>query len=219
MEFLAPISTAIMAVIWVIYFQLFFLQYRRNSRPYLVFHHAQNDNPDAICLLVNMGELPVHVQTVQAVVQYKNGDSHTSTVTDFQRINPEQQNIQQSLRQGPLLSGGYIVLGTFRNMLLGDHSGKAEQSPLNEIEALELRVAVIHGPSRFPVGARRSFRIEHHPHTRVQPTNIHTEQLTKKRDHNVVREWIENDLKPSRTGSSESDSSSQEEPSEQEQKS
>lgn len=219
MEFLAPISTAVMAVIWVIYFQLFFLQYRRNSRPYLVFHHAQNDNPDAICLLVNMGELPVHVQTVQATVHFRDGHAQTSTVTDFQRINPEQQNIQQSLRQGPLLSGGYIVLGTFRNMLLAEHKEANNHSSLSEIEALELRVAVIHGPSRFPVGARRSFRIEHRPHTRIQPINIHTEQLTRKRDQDVVREWIENDLKPSRTGSSESDSSPQEELSEEEQKS
>lgn len=215
MEWLAPISTAVMAVIWVIYFQLFLLQYRRNSRPYLVFHHAQNDNPDALCLLVNMGELPVHVQTVQAVIQYNSGRSETSTVTDFQRINSEQQNIQQSLRQGPLLSGGYIVLGTFRNILLGEHNDETQTGRMEDIEALELRVAVIHGPSRFPVGARRSFRIEHNPHTRVQPTNIHTEQLTRKRDQNEVREWIENDLNPSRTGSSESDSSSQQELSDQ----
>lgn len=211
MEYLAPISTAVMAVIWIIYFQLFFWQYRRNSRPYLVFHHAQNDNPQALCLLVNMGELPVHVQTVQAKVYFKSGESCLSTVTDFDRVNPEQQNLQQSLRQGPILSGGYLVLGTFRDMLLNTHNGA---HALEDVEALELRVAVIHGPSRFPVGARRLFEIEHEPHTRIQPVNIHTEQLTKRRDQTTVREWIESDLNPSRTGSAESDSSSQEEPSE-----
>lgn len=210
MDYLAPISTAVMAVVWVIYFQLFFLQYRRNSRPYLVFHHAQNDNPDALCLLVNMGELPVHVQTVQAVTYYRNGGSKLYTVTDYNRINVEHQNVQQSLRQGPMLSGGYIVLGSFRDMLVGD---EAESYNLDEIEGLELRVAVIHGPSRFPIGARRSFLIEHKPTTRIQPTNIHTEQLNRRRDQDAVRKWIESDLKPSRTGSSESDSSRQEEPS------
>ncbi len=210
MDYLVPISTAVMAVVWVIYFQLFFLQYRRNSRPYLVFHHAQNDNPDALCLLVNMGELPVHVQTVQAVTYYRNGDSTLYTVTDYNRINVEHQNVQQSLRQGPLLSGGYIVLGSFRDMLIGD---EAESYNLNEIEGLELRVAVIHGPSRFPIGARRSFLIEQEPTTRIQPTNIHTEQLNRRRDQDAVRKWIESDLKPSRTGRSESDSSRQEEPS------
>lgn len=211
MEYLAPISTAIMAVIWVIYFQLFLLQYRRNSRPYLVFHHAQNDNPDAICLLVNMGEQPVHVQTVQAVVHLKNGKSLISAVTDYQRINPEQQNIQQSIRQGPVLSGGYIVLGTFRNILLGENDDSFDNRRLEDIEELVLRVAVIHGPSGFPVGARRSFQIEHRPKTRIQPANIHTEQLARRRDKAIVRQWIENDLNPSRTGKSESDSSSQEE--------
>jgi hypothetical protein len=214
MEFLAPVSTTVMAVIWVIYLQLFFVQYRRNSRPYLVFHHAQNDNPDALCLLVNMGELPVHVQTVQAVVYFKNGESITTTVTDFERINTEQHNVQQSLRQGPLLSGGYLVLGTFRNILCGDQDESEGNRRMDQIEGLELRVAVIHGPSRFPVGARRSFRIEHQPQPRIQPANIHTEQLSRKRDQNTVREWIECDLNPRRKGSSESDSSSQEELSE-----
>ncbi len=211
MEFLAPVSTAVMAVIWVIYLQLFFVQYRRNSRPYLVFHHAQNDNPDALCLLVNMGELPVHVQTVQAVVYYKGGESVTSTVTEFERINTEQQNVQQSLRQGPLLSGGYLVLGSFRNILCGDQDESEGNRRMEEIAGLELRVAVIHGPSRFPVGARRSFRILHSPQTRIQPANIHTEQLFKKSQRNTVRYWIECDLNPRRKGDSESDNSSQEE--------
>lgn len=215
MEFLGPVSTAIMAVIWVFYLQLFFVQYRRNSRPYLVFHHAQNDNPDALCLLVNMGEQPVHVQTVQAVVHFKKGESITSTVTEFERINTEQQNVQQSLRQGPLLSGGYLVLGSFRNILCGDQDESEGNRRMEEIEGLELRVAVIHGPSRFPVGARRSFRIIHSPEARIQPANIHTEQLSKRSQHKTVRHWIESDLNPHRKGESESDNSSQEELSEQ----
>lgn len=164
-----------------------------------------------------MGELPVHVQTVQAVVTLNDGSVKTRTVTDFQHINPDQKDLQHSLRQGPVLSGGYIVLGTFRNMLLGGHEeidSKQEAQILGAIESLELRVAVIHGPSRFPVGARRTFKIEHDGSTRIQPVNIFTEQLTKKRDQALVREWIECDLNPSRTGRSESDSSSQEEPSE-----
>lgn len=217
MEYLVPVSSAIMAGIWIIYFQLFFWQYRRNSRPYLVFHHAQNDNPDAICLLVNMGELPVHVQTVQAVVTLNDGSDKTTTVTDYQQINPEQKNLQHSLRQGPVLSGGYIVLGTFKNMLLGGNEeidSKQQTQILDAIDSLELRVAVIHGPSRFPVGARRTFKVEHDVGTRIQPVNIFTEQLTKKRDQSLVREWIECDLNPTRTGQAESDNSSQEELSE-----
>lgn len=211
MELLSPISTAVMAIIWIIYLQLFFVQYRRNSRPYLVFHHAQNDNPDALCLLVNMGELPVHVQTVQAVVYFRDAEPLTTTVTDFQRINTEEQNVQQSLRQGPLLSGGYLVLGSFRSILCGDQDDSQADRRMEEIEGLELRVAVIHGPSRFPVGARRSFMLEHEPQTRIQPANIHTEQLSRKRDQETVRQWIECDLNPRRKGSSETDSSSQEE--------
>ena len=65
MEYISPISSAVMAVIWIVYFQLFLIQYQRNNRPYMVIHHAQNENPDALCLLVNMGKETIHVQCVQ----------------------------------------------------------------------------------------------------------------------------------------------------------
>lgn len=210
MEYLTPVSSALTVVIWIIYLQLFFWQYRRNSRPYLVFHHAHNDNPDALCMLVNMGEKAVHVQCVQAVLCLRNGEQRSMTITDFNRINPDNELIQQKIRQGPVSAGGYLLLGTFREIMLG--SGTDEKNTnwsIDDVEELELRVAVIHGPSKFPVGARRSFTVSSQPHLRLFPTNIHTEQLIRRHDQSVVRGWIEAELNPQRTGSGESDSSSQ----------
>ncbi len=40
MDYLNPISNLAMVIIWVIYLQLFLIQYRRGSRPYLVIHHG-----------------------------------------------------------------------------------------------------------------------------------------------------------------------------------
>lgn len=77
MEYISPISSAVMAVIWIVYFQLFLIQYQRNNRPYMVIHHAQNENPDALCLLVNMGKETIHVQCVQVVLQTRSGEERT----------------------------------------------------------------------------------------------------------------------------------------------
>ncbi|MDQ2077217.1 hypothetical protein [Marinimicrobium sp. ABcell2] len=210
MEYVAPISSAIMALVWVVYFQLFFLQYKRNNRPYLVIHHAQDEMPDALCLLVNMGEQPVHVLCVQAIAYPRNGTPKSFTVTEYERVNPAQKDIQQVLRQGPLQPGGYLVLGSFRNIVLGRQSSEEHSGYLLEdFERLEIRAAVIHGPSKFPVGARRLFYFHHQDGTRVYPQNIHTEQLIRRQDLRTVRTWVEDELNPKRTGGQESDYSEQ----------
>lgn len=196
MEYVAPISSAIMAFIWVVYLQLLFTQYRRNSRPYLIFHHSQNESPDALCLLVNMGEMAIHIECVQAVVTLHSGETHKLAVTQFKRVNVMDQNIQQTLRQGPLLNGGYLVLGTFRDIIENTELGKGGAIVLEQVKSLELRAAAIHGPSKYPVGARRYFELTHDENSCIFPKQIYTEQMVKRKQQKEVIKWIEIELKP-----------------------
>lgn len=91
--------------------KLFFLQYKRNNRPYLLIHHAQNENPDALCLLVNMGKETVHVQCFQVVLFTRAGEEKLMTVTEYRQVSADDTNVLQVLRQGPLQPGGYLVFG------------------------------------------------------------------------------------------------------------
>lgn len=211
MEYLGSVSSAIMAVVWVVYFQLFFLQYKRGNRAYMVIHHAQNESPDAPCLLVNMGQEPVHLQCVQAVTKSEDGEETLFTVTKYDRVTADDRNIQESLRQGPIQPGGYLVLGSFRDIILGHKSEDDNAGQLLEcVSEMELRAAVIHGPSKFPIGVRRRFYFRHtNGCTEIFPENIHTEQLTRRRDKKAVRTWIEDELKPKKVGDDETDNSEQ----------
>ncbi|MFW5823697.1 MAG: hypothetical protein ACOCVV_01890 [Marinobacter sp.] len=211
MDYIGPVSSAVMAIVWIVYFQVFFIQYKRNSRPYLVIHHAQNENPDAVCLLVNMGKETVHVQCVQLVAYTRAGEERVMTVTEYRRVGADDQSIQQILRQGPLQPGGYLVLGSFRSIILGRRSEDDDaEYLLEDITDIELRAAFIHGPSRSPVGVRRHFVLRHEAGgTRILPHNIHSEQLTRRKDRHQVRQWVESELQPEREGPGESDYSSQ----------
>lgn len=212
MDYITPLSSAVMALIWVVYLQLFFRQYKRNSRPFLVVHHAQNESPDSLCLLVNMGKEPVHVLCVQAVIYDISGAERILTVTEYRRISADDRNIQQSLRQGPLHPGAYLLLGTFRNIILGRKSEEDDAaSLLEEVREFEIRAAVIHGPSSFPVGVRRRFILRHAGGTEIYPRNIYSEQLSRKRDRQTVREWVESGINPERMGWTESETSDQSE--------
>jgi hypothetical protein len=192
-EYIAPISSAVMALIWVIYLQLLFVQYRRSNRPYLIFHHAQNENPDALCLLVNMGERAIHIQCVQAVVTMQSGEIYELGVTQYKRVNVMEQNVQQTLRQGPLLNGGYLVLGTFRDII---ENAEGETIVFEQVETLELRAAAIHAPSKHPVGARRGFKLKHDGGSCIFPKQISTEQMVNRKQQKQVINWIETELNP-----------------------
>jgi len=210
MDYISPISSAIMAVIWIVYFQLFLIQYQRNNRPYLVIHHAQNENPDALCLLVNMGKETVHVQCVQVVMETQAGEEKTLTVTEYRRVGADDSNVHQVLRQGPLQPGGYLVLGSFRNIILGRRSEDNDSDYLFEdIANVEIRAAVVHGPSRYPVGVRRRFWLRHEGETEIFPQNIHSEQLNRRRNRHEVRRWLESELCPKEKGESETEDTDQ----------
>lgn len=172
MEYISPISSAVMAVIWIVYFQLFLIQYQRNNRPYMVIHHAQNENPDALCLLVNMGKETIHVQCVQVVLQTRSGEERTLTVTEYRRVGADDSNVHQVLRQGPLQPGGYLVLGSFRNIILGRRSDDSDSDSdylFEDVTAVEIRAAVVHGPSRYAVGVRRRFWLRHDGASEIFP--------------------------------------------------
>lgn len=210
MDYIAGVSSAVMALVWIVYFQVFFLQYRRNNRAYLVIHHAQNENPDAICLLVNMSKEPVHIQCVQAVTFANSTVKHTLTVTEYERVDPQDHNVEHILRQGPLLPGGYLVLGSYRDIILGKSSEDEEGSRLlEEIDEFELRAAFLHGSMRSPAGVRRRFILRHKGGTRIFPRNIYSEQLLGKKRQAEVREWVESELNPERIGSGENEHSDQ----------
>ncbi|KUJ73026.1 hypothetical protein [Thiomicrospira sp. WB1] len=203
MELVTAISSAVMALVWVIYFQLFFKQYQRRRRPYLVIHHAQNEQIDALCLLVNMSEEAVHIQDVQVEIYLTGQRRQTFTITEYARVNPDDRNLQRILRQGPLQAGGYLVLGSFRNLILGRKSREEDaRFSLQEVCEIEVRTTAIHGPTPYPIGVRRRFVLKSNPDDSVSvfPQNIHTEQLIRRKDRHIVRKWLEQSLKPREKG-------------------
>lgn len=187
---ISGIGTAVMATIWLVYLQVFLLQFRRQRRAFLVIHHARGLSPSASCLLVNMSQETVHVQCVIARVTTKQGE-YVRQLADLRRPSADEEEVEGKLREGPLQPGGYVVLGDFEEIILDtaadakeessrepsgeDAGGRSEQpasqrsdedlvagppSSLSEVESLELCAAVVHGPSNHPIGARRRFSVE-----------------------------------------------------------
>jgi len=207
-----------MAVIWIVYLQLTLLQFRRTRRPFLLIHHAHENAPNALCMFVNMGREPVHLECVIADVYGREGHVR-HFVTDYDRLTPDDLDVQSHLRQGPIQPGGYLVLGTFEDLISGRRSepgakGKdvsnAATSIPEDVERLELSVAVVHGPTKSHIGARRTFYIEREGASAVvRARSIHTEQLARRRTRRTVENWVEERVNPKHRGESETTSTPQ----------
>lgn len=202
-ENLTVLSNVIMAVVWLVYLHAFLRQHKRFNQPFLIIHHAQGCDPGALCLIVNMSKEPIHVICVVAEVSGPEGYVRRD-VSDYRRFTPDDQNVQATLRQGPIQPGGYLTLGTFENIILGrqsiadnDEGSDDYLASLYEATSLELMVAVNHGPSREPIGARRRFIVEKDDNgdVKVKATGINTEQMTKLRKRKEVKRWVEDHLK------------------------
>lgn len=201
-DWISTLCDILFVLIWAFYLQLFFRDMRRRNRPFMIIHHAQGNDPEALCLFVNMSKDPIHVQCVVAFIVGPHGRV-TRYVTDYRRLHDE-RDIGATLREGPIQPGGYLVLGTFEDILLGRQSEEDRQDDRHDLhgyEQLQLCVAVTHGPSEHHIGVRRTFAIEHHQNEiAIRAYSIYTEQLVTRRKRKVVRKWVEDRLNPQREG-------------------
>jgi hypothetical protein len=205
----SAVSNILMAVIWIVYLQILFIQYRRTTRPFMLIHHAHENDIDALCLFVNMSKEAIHVQSVIANIHTEEG-SISRQITDYNHIPQNDQEVQIRLRQGPIKPGSYLVLGSFKNIIMdpvlyakGIDAENTERV-LSKTKSLEICVAVVHGQSTHHIGARRQFFVEHQAgRFIIRAHNIHTEQLISFSKRKIVRNWIESRVEPKHRGESE----------------
>lgn len=210
-------TSVLMALIWIVYLQLALRQHRRSSRPFLIIHHAHENGPNALCMFVNMSKEPVHLECVVAETKGKEGRKRFYVV-DYDRLTSDDRNVQSRLRQGPIEPGGYLILGSFRDIILGRRSGNEdedqdlprEESALASVEQLNLSVAVVHGPSQSHIGASRLFMIENEGgKSIIRARSIHTEQLVHWTKRRRVQKWVEGRVNPKRRGAEETSDTKQ----------
>lgn len=206
-ETIAALSSLATVLIWLVYLHLFWTDFRRRIRPSLIIHHATGQSPQAACLFVNMSKEPVHVQCVIANVTGPQGHT-THYLTEYSRFSAEDGAVQARLREGPIQAGGYLLLGTFEDIILGRDVGLEQDGPgmgndvldvekLMDVERLEICVAVTHGQIDRPIGARRTFFVEEHDgEVGIHAYDIYTEQMLRRRQRREVRRWVETRLEP-----------------------
>lgn len=168
-------------LIWIIYAQLLYLGFRRQRTPRMLINRGRKKDLDALCIISNMSQEAIYVEYILAKLETSRG-TVVMDVTDFEQeftdedsesqesrrketpITP--QELRENTRQGPLLSGEYMHIGSFRDLVLrlAHDAGIPMQGSLPdtdiEFTCLTIELIALYGPEPRPVNARRSFYIK-----------------------------------------------------------
>ncbi|MBU2953707.1 hypothetical protein [Marinobacter sp. F3R08] len=171
--------------IWLFYAQLLYSGYKRQRRPRIIINRGRRKDADALCIISNMSAEPVFVEYIIAELETNQG-SITIDVTDYEREydhrasedknpgavertqTPIPERVRDNTRQGPLHSGDFLHIGSFREIIRRVASTENieldGQLPAQNIQFKRLTIKLIgvYGSEDLPTGAERSFSLVVH---------------------------------------------------------
>lgn len=167
-------------LVWVIYAQLLYFGFRRQRTPRMLINRGRKKNLDALCIISNMSQEAIYVEYILATLKTSRG-TVIMDVTDFeqdpseeredeegnsQRVSVIPPDLRENTRQGPLLSGEFMHIGTFNDVVkrLTREAGIPMHGSLPdadiELQRLTIELIALYGPEPRPVNAHRSFDIK-----------------------------------------------------------
>lgn len=206
----ANLASLATLVVWTIYLVLFYREFRRQRTPFLIIHQAHGHGLEATALVVNLSKEPVHVLCAMLVLRTARG-TFVQQLHDFRRLvrDAGSRDAQTAIKQGPLVSGAFLGLGSFETMLnaatrevLRHSEGRDRPDEdldlselLRELHGVEIRVVALHAAHSRPIGASRTFHV-HREGARVaiEPAVLLTRQWTSRSRRRVVRQWLQDCL-------------------------
>lgn len=102
--------------VWAIYLHLFWRGYRRQLRASIIISRGAGSSLDALCLVSNMSREAVFIEGIVVFVEW-DGRQLSTAVTELSELSGG--GGRRSPREGPLKSGDYIDIGTFRDPTSG----------------------------------------------------------------------------------------------------
>jgi hypothetical protein len=193
-EVLSLLVSLGMLAVWIIYLQVFLYSYRRQTRSKIVINRGAGVDLEARCLVSNMSSDAIYVESILASVE-AHEDSWWCTVTDIEsRGEVELPSDPKALtHQGPLASGDYMDIGSYRELLERAVDGRGRLEAVLEKMAgpiiAQIQVVADYASDDLLVGARRRFQLEvKDQRWLLEPQDGGTQQIRSRRERRRISE-------------------------------
>jgi hypothetical protein len=188
-------------VVWIIYLQVFLSSYRRQLLAKILISRGAGDGLDARCFVSNMSSGPVYVQSI--IVTLHLAEEHwMCPVTDLLDLEQEETPSEPRLktRQGPLLTGEFKDMGTFRSLVRHvvrhkrGSSADLDGELSRKMGAIEIELLGLYGAEDLPIGATRKFLVVHSDDDmHLLGETLTTAQIRSRRDRKKLLDALERD--------------------------
>lgn len=206
MDWVSQNSSAITALtslctllVWLFYAQLLYLNFKRQRQPKIIINRGFGRTMQARCVISNMSPEPIFIEHIIAILHTDQG-AISRDLIDFEESTAKEGEVSrliETTRQGPMLSGSYNHIGTFRDIIdrvLRFHGLPSEDFRATDgrtLQAIELRVIAVYGSEDSPVGASRTFALTMSSEGKVLvPTRLDTRRYASRPKRRVVRRWM-----------------------------
>lgn len=192
------VATSVATVfVWIFYANLLLSGFRRQRQARVLINQGWGNQINSVCLVSNMSLEPIYIQCI-FISLYTEEEKFRSSITDFDEVEPhDSQNTPGTVtRQGPLLSGHFMNLGTFRTLIRqavkqnGLNCNEDDPMPDVGLEQFMITVICTYGPEGEAIGIQRTFKVEGSENQRMHPTSIYSHRLTNKRARRKMERWI-----------------------------
>ncbi|MBR0557067.1 hypothetical protein J5J10_15370 [Ciceribacter sp. L1K23] len=173
-----------MLVVWLVYLHVFVKTFRRSTRPRIIIARAVGRGLDSSCFVSNMSAESLYIENVIATVDMPHVKG-VAPILDVagRRADDHASDQRQRTHQGPLLSGEYISIGSFREIIERACSQSLPPGGLQPGIRVDVLVVADYASEELLIGASRTFRVSDEGGTQtVSPCEPRTVQITGRRE-------------------------------------
>lgn len=180
------------ALIWVVYLHALLTNYARQRRPEILITYGAGRGLEARCFVTNLGLEPIYLMDAILEVATDDGICRAS-VSDREEGGETLADPAQATNQGPLGSGGYRNIGTFKSLLERARQQDPGLPKVGDARSIAVTIIAATAARSSLSGAERKFVLTHGAGngTRLNAASLTTRQIRSARDRRKLRRELE----------------------------
>lgn len=169
------LTSCLTLVVWLLYFQLLYTNYRRSVRPKILITLGGGPHVDAECIITNMSTEPIYLDSLVLSLH----DGHGDIVCSLSDLTKDEtrHDLRGMTMQGSLASGEMISLGSYRHLLR--RAGHDPEGQGSETFEFSITAIAIYTAEDNLVAAERRFTRDG---TRLRAHAMSASQIRSRRD-------------------------------------
>lgn len=193
---ISAIASALMLVIWALYFQLLLNSYRHRIRPKININRGGGRSSGSRCVITNMSAEAIYVEAI-IVSLHDGGKKRICSLSDLDITLSADRDIRPQLFQGPLESGEFIDIGSFDGLIeRAEDISEGEEADPGVAESVEVMVVATYTADDGLVAAERRFDLPRQDGRRLlAPVTFSTRQIRSRWERRsiekIMLDWYE----------------------------